>query len=1142
MPTLSKEFRRQLENAVLRAREEAGRGAAAALDAFGVADAKPPGHLDEAGKALRRKLRAHGRQVGDVRRPDESQEVEHLVHECAYEHWHRMLFALFLAENGVLIEPESGLDVDLDFCEERARETKSDKWEVAAGFAERMLPGIFRPDDPVLQLRLPAESRNGLTILLASLPREVFMADDSLGWVYQFWQAKKKDEINKSDKKRGADEIPAVTQLFTEDYMVEFLLHNTLGAWWAGRLAAVNSNRFAAASCLTEEAARKACALPGVDWRYLRFVQKDGKWMPAAGTFEGWPKTVRQLRVLDPCMGSGHFPVFALVILVRMRMAEEGLSAADACVAVLLDNLFGLEIDPRCTQIAAFNLALAAWKLGGYQKELTLNLACSGLGLNTREVEWLAIAGHSEKLQRGMKQLYRLFQKAPVLGSLINPRSLGGDLLVAEFHDLQPLLTQALQREGAGEAAHELAVTAQGVVKAAEILAGQFTLVMTNVPYLGRGKQDEVLAEYCERVHPKAKADLAACFVERCLDFCSNGGSSAVLTPQNWLYLGPYKKVRGHALGSIEWDFVGWLGPKAFQTPMWDFNVVLVGLTRRPAAKAWEIAALDVSDEPTPSDKAAHLQSQDVSFLPQKKQLENPDSRVLFAQMNSVATLGEYAGSFKGLATGDLARFIFSVWEAPAVANGWECLQGSVSETTDYAGKDQMILWEDGKGTLFNYVAERLGGTGTGAWLRGEPAWSHVGIAVAQISSLKATIFSGDLFDESTAAIIPKDPRYLEAVWAYCSSEEFPLEVRKLDDSMKVPTLTLLKVPFDLAHWQRAAAEKYPNGLPKPFSSDPTQWIFNGHPRGSDHPLQVAVARLLGYRWPRQTGSSFFDCPTLNPDGLEKHADNDGVVCFSQARDEEPAATRLRALLADAYGKEWSHAMERKLIAASGSKAESLEEWLLNDFFAQHCDLFHSRPFVWHIWDGRRDGFNVLVNYHRLAGLKGDGHRTLETLTYAYLGDWIARQKDAMAHGEAGADDRLAAALELQGELKNIVSGEPPYDLFIRWKPLHRQPIGWNPDINDGVRLNIRPFMMVDLSRGKKGCGLFRARPGSSLKWDKDRGNEPSRPKEEFPWFWKWDGQSVDFAGKSEFDGNRWNDCNYTTAFKRAARERKAKT
>ena len=257
--------------------------------------------------------------------------------------------------------------------------------------------------------------------------------------------------------------------------------------------------------------------------------------------------------------------------------------------------------------------------------------------------------------------------------------------------------------------------------------------------------------------------------------------------------------------------------------------------------------------------------------------------------------------------------------------------------------------------------------------------------------------------------------------------------------------------------------------------------------------------------------------------------------------------------------------MERKLIAATGSKADSLEEWLVNDFFEQHCDIFHNRPFVWHLWDGRKDGFNVLVNYHRLAaksevrsqksegktathypgplpdrGGEGESHaglRTLESLTYAYLGDWIGRQRDAVKRDEAGAEDRLAAALELQGELKNIIAGEPPYDLFIRWKALHEQSIGWEPDINDGVRLNCRPFVAATLSRGKKGAGLFRAK--FNVKWEKDRGKEPMRPEADFPWFWKWDERTVDFGGSGEFDGNRWNDCHYTTAFKRAARERK---
>ncbi len=240
----------------------------------------------------------------------------------------------------------------------------------------------------------------------------------------------------------------------------------------------------------------------------------------------------------------------------------------------------------------------------------------------------------------------------------------------------------------------------------------------------------------------------------------------------------------------------------------------------------------------------------------------------------------------------------------------------------------------------------------------------------------------------------------------------------------------MVKVPFDLAHWQKVAAEKYPNGLPKPHSDDPTQWLFNGHPKGSEQPLQVAVARLLGYRWPRQTGSEFPDCPALGPDGLEDLADADGIVCLPPINKEQPAAARLRNLLAAAFGADWSPSRERDLLAATGAKQTNLEDWLRDDFFEQHCKLFQNRPFIWHIWDGRKDGFHALVNYHRLD------HATLQKLTYSYLGDWI-RQQDADAKADKpGAAERLGAAQALQAELIKILEGEPPYDLFVRWKPL----------------------------------------------------------------------------------------------------------
>ena len=175
--------------------------------------------------------------------------------------------------------------------------------------------------------------------------------------MYQFYQAERKEEVDdflRSGGQAGADDIPPKTQLFTEDYMVLFLLHNTLGAWWAGRVLATHPG--VAKTAASEDELRKVCALPGIDWEYLRFVKGDeDTWRPAAGTFAGWPKAAKAVTVLDPCIGSGHFLVFALPILVAIRMTEEGLSNEAAVEAVLRDNLFGLEIDLRCTQIAAFN-------------------------------------------------------------------------------------------------------------------------------------------------------------------------------------------------------------------------------------------------------------------------------------------------------------------------------------------------------------------------------------------------------------------------------------------------------------------------------------------------------------------------------------------------------------------------------------------------------------------------------------------------------------------------------------------------------------------------------------------------------------------------------------------------------------------
>ncbi|MBK8767854.1 MAG: SAM-dependent methyltransferase [Burkholderiaceae bacterium] len=1152
MTTLTRELRRSLENTVREARRTAEAGARKVIEQLAVHHHEPWPSMTPAQRELRNRLRAHGRQLGDRRDEQRGlQAIDRLSAECAYEHWHRLLFARFLAETELLIEPQSRIAISLSECEELAHDAGRDWLEVAAEYAQRMLPQIFRNGDPVLEVALPPETRSAIEDLMKALPRDVFVAADSLGWVYQFWQADRKEDINQSAKKIGAEELPAVTQFFTEDYMVFFVLHNTLGAWWAGKVLAASPTL--ANSSAEEVELRAACAVGDVEWTYLRFVrEKEGPWRPAAGTFEGWPEAAKDITLLDPCMGSGHFLVFALPMLAAMRASEEGMSPEAATLAVLRDNLFGLEIDPRCTQIAAFNLALAAWRRVGYRALEMPHLACSGLSLGVTKTEWFKLAQQvaqaspvppkidllgaednlfSDAMRRGFDRLYDLFARAPWIGSLIDPHRTGKDLIEQGFADLEPLLAAVLARAESAEIT-EMAVAAQGLAKATEILAARFTLVATNVPYLGRGKQDDVLKDYCERVHPEAKTDLATCFIERCLAFCAHGGSTTLVSQQNWWYLTSYRGFRKTLLAASASIFLPRLEKKPGRRSR------IEGLLQRSSSSAranrWghAMAAIDALRMPTIEAKVQELRRGEVQLLSQEGQFGNPDHRITMSLSGAGTLLQEHARAFQGIASADYAKFGRFFWEFAAKPAIWEFQQSTVASEIPFAGREHVLQWEDGRGELARSGQARV---------QGLEALGRWGVAVSQMRNLPTTIYTGELFDNNCAAMVTGTKAEALALWTYCESGEFKSAVRRIDRSPKVTNATLVKVPFDLAYWQKVAEERYPQGMPVPASNDPTQWLFNGHPSASDHPLQVAVARLLGYQWPRQTGSKFLDCPALEMDGLEKCADHDGIAALSPVKGEQSAAARLTTLLSDALRGEWSATRLNSMLEGVGYRGKSLDDWLRDGFFEQHCALFHQRPFILHIWDGRRDGFHALVNYPRLVAPNGEGKRTLEKILFSYLGDWIDRQHADQITGVEGADARVAAAEQLKTELTRMLDGEPPYDIFVRWKPLHLQPLGWEPDVNDGLRMNIRPFMFAKpLGARARGACVLRTTP--KITWDKDRGIESERKRGDFPWFWNWDGRATDFEGRGkEPDGIRWNDLHYTRAFKQAARDRRSK-
>jgi hypothetical protein len=1048
---LAPELRSQLEKAVLVARDTAEAGARAALDVLGVQAREAYAGISDADRRLRVALRVRARALGQGSLTDG---LPLLIEEVAYQQWHHMLFARFLAENDLLIHPEHGVAVSLAEVAELAREEgESDPWLPAARYAEHMLPGIFRTDDPSAQVSFAPDQRQALERILAELPAAVFTADDALGWVYQFWQTKRKKEVNAAGRKIGGADIAPVTQLFTEPYMVRFLLENSLGAWWVTRHPD---------SPLREQ------------WEYLRF-RDDGT--PAAGTFEGWPDRAAEVTVMDPCCGSGHFLVLAADMLRQMRTAEEALSEAEAGNAVLRDNLFGLELDPRCTQIAAFALAFDAWRRGGYRDLPVPNIACSGIAVRGQLEDWTKLAGGDPNLVHALTRLYELFKDAPDLGSLIDPTALStGGFFDVDPDTLLPLLGKALAKETDDPAAAVFGAAAEGAAKAARLLAGKYWLVATNPPFLGRGKQSDPSRKLGEVRFGDAAADLSTMIQERSRALLSQMGVYAGVTPIAALTLGRYAPMRERWLRDYSFALIALLGIGAFGAITGGMVNVALQIASRKRNSAGEIYWIVAERAAGPQEKSSTLRDADLASAPQSVVMESADFRLIVPDVSGVPLLQQLADAYGGITTGDSQRYRMCFWEVSA-GDRWEPQQNAPQQTRPYTGREYLLLWDGGRAL----VPQSKGG---GATIAGQASWGRVGVGIRVTESLDATIYTGQLYENVCAVIIPRDANHLSPIWAFCSSPGFYKAVRRIDSKVGVTNRTLAKVPFDLEHWTKVAEEQYPNGLPEPHSDDPTQWLFKGHPKGSEDRLQVAVARLLGYRWPGQEA-----------DELDRLVDPDGIVCLTPVLGEPPAAERVREVLASAWGGEWSGGVLDQLLTEAGAAGKGLDVWLRDEFFAAHARRFHNRPFIWHIWDGRRDGFSALVNYHRLD------HAMLQKLTYSYLGWWIERQRAARDAGEAGADGRLVAALELQDKLEAILAGEPPYDIYARWKSLAEQPIGWNPDLDDGVRLNIRPFVTAGVLRSK-----------FTIHWKKDRGTNP--------------------------DGSeRLNDLHYTTAEKRAAQE-----
>lgn len=384
--------------------------------------------------------------------------------------------------------------------------------EAYCNYWHRAMPFMFEREGDFTEMLVPANLLADDSVLNRSvkvLTEHACQDVEVIGWLYQFYISERKDEVFagfKKNKKAGADEIPAATQLFTPHWIVRYLVENSLGRLWM-----LN---------------RPSSGLVNQMEYYIPPVEDETDFLEISRPEE--------LRVIDPACGSGHILTYAFDLLYAIY-EEEGYGPAEIPGLILANNLYGTEIDPRSGALAAFALTMKARakQRTFFSKRVEPNICViERVSFGPDELDFLVTPGGDRYEEIAF---WNQFRHADLLGALIKPdpdltarleRHLGtlddsGDLLKADVIDW-----------------------AHHVVRQAQYLTPRYAVAVANPPYMGSRNMDPQLAALAGERYPTTRTDLFAMFIERFLDLINGAGAFAIMCPNTWMYINAHYGLR----------------------------------------------------------------------------------------------------------------------------------------------------------------------------------------------------------------------------------------------------------------------------------------------------------------------------------------------------------------------------------------------------------------------------------------------------------------------------------------------------------------------------------------------------------------------------------------------------------------------
>lgn len=562
-------------------------------------------------------------------------------------------------------------------------------FERMGGYTEMLLPNNILRQDSVLGH------------MVSDIPEEDWQdAVQIIGWLYQYYNTELNAVVydgNMSKSRIPKDLLPAATTIYTPDWAIRYMVENSLGRLWLeGHLNAELHDGWKYYLDEAEQEPDVKAQLVGLREEY-KIIKPE------------------EIKVIDPCMGSGHILVYAFDVLMQIYTSA-GWDQREAAQSILKNNLFGLDIDDRAAQLAYFAVMMKARQ---YDRRLLTRRIQPNIfsiresnGIQAMTIEYFHI--NDPKLKADIERIVTEMRDAKEYGSILNITPVDCTGLYARFDEIREDINMMQM-----PALEELLP----VVKCAEVLAQKYDVLVTNPPYLGSSRFSTKLNDFVIANYPDVKADLSMVMYKHALrDMCKKNGFVSFITTTSWMFLSSFEKLRDFVLAGYDFESLVDFGTELFEGKV-GHNPIVAWVNRKSHTDhaMTGIRLVDYCYSRRDEKETEFFNKKNYYYPKQSNFSKIPGSpvaywvsRQLFAIFQNCPSLESYAAPKQGLITGDNDRFL-RYWHEVSLANTalernskmkWIPINKGGEFRRWYGNQDYVVNWENDGAEILNFKDE----------------------------------------------------------------------------------------------------------------------------------------------------------------------------------------------------------------------------------------------------------------------------------------------------------------------------------------------------------------------------------------------------------------------------------------------------